>query len=117
MSEISLPFESRYYPTKKYFDFYQRSIEDPMEFWASQARQLPWLKTPDKVLEWDPPFAKWFPGGQLNASFICVDRHVRTWRRSKVAIYWEGEPGDVRVLSYSTLYTEVNKFCKYFYSF
>ena len=49
-------------------------------------------------------------GGQLNASQICVDHHVKTWRRSKVAIYWEGEPGDVRVLSYSTLYGEVNKF-------
>jgi len=62
------------------------------------------------VLEWEPPFAKWFVGGQLNASYICVDRHVKTWRKSKVAIYWEGEPGDVRVLSYSILYHEVNKF-------
>jgi acetyl-CoA synthetase len=71
---------------------------------------LDWFKTWDKVLEWEPPFAKWFVGGQLNASYICVDRHVKTWRKSKVAIYWEGEPGDVRVLSYSTLYHEVNKF-------
>ncbi len=110
MVELSLPFESRYFPLKKFFNIYQRSIEEPEEFWAEQARQLDWFKTWDKVLEWKPPFARWFVGGQLNASYICADRHVKTWRKSKVAIYWEGEPGDVRVLSYSTLYSEVNKF-------
>ena len=61
------------------------------------------------MLEWDLPFAKWFVGGELNACYQCVDRHVKTWRKSKVAIYWEGEPGDRRVLSYSTLYREVNR--------
>ncbi|MFC1978159.1 acetate--CoA ligase [Chloroflexota bacterium] len=110
MAELSLPFESRYFPLKKFFDIYRRSIEEPEEFWAEQALQLDWFKPWDKVLEWKPPFAKWFVGGQLNASYICVDRHIKTWRKSKVAIYWEGEPGDVRVLSYSTLYSEVNKF-------
>ncbi len=110
MAELSLPFESRYFPLKKFFNIYQMSIEKPEEFWGEQARQLDWFKTWEKVLEWEPPFARWFVGGQLNASYICVDRHAKTWRRSKVAIYWEGEPGDVRVLSYSTLYSEVNKF-------
>ncbi len=110
MTDVLLPFETRYFPLKKLFNIYQKSIEEPEEFWAEQARQLDWFKTWDKVLEWEPPFAKWFVGGQLNASYICVDRHVKTWRRSKVAIYWEGEPGDVRVLSYSTLYGEVNKY-------
>ncbi|MFQ6121601.1 MAG: acetate--CoA ligase [Dehalococcoidales bacterium] len=110
MAELSLPFESKYLPVKKYFDIYHRSLEEPEEFWAEQGRQLDWFKTWDKVLEWDPPFAKWFVGGQMNASYICVDRHVKTWRRSKVAIYWEGEPGDIRALSYSRLYSEVNKF-------
>ena len=110
MSHISLPFESKYFPMKKFFNVYHRSMEEPEEFWAEEARQLDWFKTWDKVLEWEPPFARWFVGGQLNASYECVDRHVKTWRRSKVAIYWEGEPGDVRVLSYSTLYGEVNKF-------
>jgi len=110
MAELSLPFESRYFPLKRFFDIYHRSMEEPEEFWAEQARHLDWFKTWDKVLEWEPPFARWFVGGQLNASYICVDRHVKTWRRSKVAIYWEGEPGDIRVLSYSTLYGEVNKF-------
>jgi acetyl-CoA synthetase len=110
MAELSLPFESRYFPTRKFLNMYKESLEDPEEFWAEQARQLDWFKTWDKVLEWEPPFAKWFVGGRLNASHICVDRHVNTWRRSKVAIYWEGEPGDIRVLSYSTLYREVNRY-------
>ncbi|MBI2848193.1 MAG: acetate--CoA ligase [Chloroflexi bacterium] len=107
---MSLPFESKYLPMKKLQEMYRRSIEAPEQFWAEQARQLDWFKTWDKVLEWEPPFAHWFAGGQLNASYICVDRHIRSWRRSKVAIYWEGEPGDTRVLSYSTLYSEVNRF-------
>jgi len=89
---------------------YQKSLEETEEFWAEEARKLDWFKTWDKVLEWKPPFARWFVGGRLNASHICVDRHVKTWRRSKVAIYWEGEPGDSRGLSYSTLYREVNRF-------
>ncbi len=110
MAELSLPFDSKYMPLKKFLDVYHRSLEATEDFWAEQARQLDWFKTWDKVLEWNPPFARWFVGGQLNASHICVDRHTKNWRRSKVAIYWEGEPGDVRVLSYSTLYGEVNKF-------
>jgi acetyl-CoA synthetase len=110
MAELSLPFDSGYFPTRKFLDVYQKSMDKPEEFWSEQARQLDWFKTWDKVLEWEPPFAKWFVGGRLNASHICVDRHVKTWRRSKVAIYWEGEPGDIRVLSYSTLYREVNRY-------
>jgi acetyl-CoA synthetase len=85
-------------------------MEDPEGFWADEAHKLDWFKLWDRVLEWEAPFAKWFVGGQLNASYQCVDRHVKTWRKSKVAIYWEGEPGDTRVLSYSTLYREVNRF-------
>ncbi|MBM2824425.1 MAG: acetyl-coenzyme synthetase [Dehalococcoidales bacterium] len=110
MDNLSLPFESRYLPLRKLHDEYRRSMEDTEQFWAEQARQLDWFKTWDKVLEWDPPFARWFVGGQLNASHLCVDRHAKSWRRSKVAIYWEGESGDSRVLSYSTLYSEVNRF-------
>ncbi|MBI4186621.1 MAG: acetate--CoA ligase [Chloroflexi bacterium] len=110
MSDLSLPFDTRYLPVKKFHHEYRRSIEQPEEFWAEQARQLDWFRPWDKVLEWDPPFAHWFAGGLLNASHICVDRHIKHWRRSKVAIYWEGEPGDTKVLSYSTLYNEVNRF-------
>jgi acetyl-CoA synthetase len=110
MAKLSLPFESRYFPLKKFLAIYKESLKEPEEFWAEQARQLDWFKTWDKVLEWKPPFARWFVGGRLNASYICVDRHAKMWRRSKVAIYWEGEPGDTRVLSYSTLYREVNRY-------
>jgi len=110
VSQSPLSFESRYWPFKRYMEVYRRSMEEPEEFWAEQARQLDWFKTWDSVLQWESPFARWFPGGQLNASYLCVDRHVKTWRRSKVAIYWEGEPGDTRVLSYATLYREVNRF-------
>jgi len=91
----------------------RRIVEDarqnPEAFWDRAARELPWFRTWDRVLEWDMPFARWFPGGELNASYLCVDQHVKTWRKSKVAIYWEGEPGDTRVLSYSTLAREVNR--------
>jgi acetyl-CoA synthetase len=110
MSDMSLPFDTKYLPLAKLQDMHRRSLASPEKFWAEQARQLDWFKPWDKVLEWDPPFARWFVGGQLNASYNCVDRHAKTWRRSKVAIYWEGESGDTRVLSYSTLYTEVNRF-------
>jgi acetyl-CoA synthetase len=110
MVSPSLPSEATYWPFKKYMDMYNQSIQDPERFWAEEARKLDWFKTWDTVLEWDPPFARWFAGGKLNASYQCVDRHVKTWRRSKVAIYWEGELGDSQVLSYSTLYRWVNKF-------
>jgi len=98
-----------YWARKRYFELYDRSIRHPEDFWAEEARKLDWFKTWDKVLEWKPPFAQWFVGGELNACYLCVDRHAKTWRKSKVAIYWEGEPGDTRVLSYSTLYREVNR--------
>ena len=110
MVKTSLPSDAVYWPFKKYLDMYNRSIQDPERFWAEEARKLDWFKTWDKVLDWQPPFARWFEGGKINASYQCVDRHVKTWRRSKVAIYWEGELGDSQVLSYSTLYRWVNKF-------
>jgi len=98
-----------YWPLKRYQDVYQRSLDDPEAFWAEEARQLEWFRPWERVLEWEPPFARWFVGGRLNASYLCLDRHFRSWRKSKVAIYWEGEPGDSRTLSYSTLYREVNR--------
>ena len=104
-----MPADS-YWPLRKYQELYARSMEDPEAFWADEARKLEWFRPWETVLEWDPPYARWFVGGLLNASYLCVDRHVRSWRKSKVAIYWEGEPGDSRVLSYSTLYREVNRY-------
>jgi len=90
-------------------DIYKKSLDDMEEFWEQEARKLEWFRTWDKVLEWDLPFAKWFPGGMLNASYLCVDRHLKGWRRNKVAIYWEGENGEEKTLSYSQLGREVNR--------
>ncbi|HLY32237.1 MAG TPA: AMP-binding protein, partial [Ktedonobacterales bacterium] len=89
---------------------YQRAHDDPEGFWAEAANRLDWFQRWDRVLEWNAPWAKWFVGGTLNASYNCVDRHVKTWRRNKAAIIWEGEPGDTKVLTYSDLYREVNRF-------
>ena len=89
---------------------YERAQKDPEGFWAEAARSLDWFKTWDKVLEWNPPIAKWFAGGKINVSYNCLDRHVKTWRRNKAALIWEGEPGEERVLTYADLYREVNKF-------
>ncbi len=88
---------------------YDRALQDPEGFWAEQAQNLEWIKPYDKVLEWDVPWARWFVGGQINASANCVDRHARSWRRNKAAIVWEGEPGDARVLTYGDLHREVNR--------
>ncbi len=109
MQAESLPVELKYWPIKRYMDIYKKSIDDIEEFWEQEARKFEWFRTWDRVLEWDLPFAKWFPGGMLNASYLCVDRHLKTWRRNKVAIYWEGENGEERTLSYSQLYREVNR--------
>ena len=89
---------------------YERAKKDPEGFWAEAARSLDWFKPWDKVLEWNPPIAKWFIGGKLNVSYNCLDRHMKTWRRNKAALIWEGEPGEERVLTYADLYREVNKF-------
>ena len=89
---------------------YKQATRDPEAFWASQAEELDWFKRWDTVLEWKPPHAKWFIGGQINVSVNCVDRHVETSRRNKAALIWEGEPGDRRTLTYWDLYVEVQKF-------
>jgi acetyl-CoA synthetase len=91
-------------------ELYEKAAADPEAFWAGSAEALEWTKPWNRVLEWSPPKAKWFTGGRLNASANCVDRHVRTARRNKAAIIWEGEPGDRRTLTYWDLYVEVNKF-------
>ena len=89
---------------------YDKAAADPEGFWAAWATQLDWFEPFDEVCEWKPPYAKWFLGGKLNASFNCLDRHVRTWRRNKAALVWEGEPGDERVFTYWDLYRETAKF-------
>src|SRR5437879_2997729 len=93
----------------EYHELYRRAEQDPEGFWAERARQLDWFKPFDQVLEWNFPFAKWFLGGELNACYNCVDRHLKGPRRNKAALIWEGEPGDSRVLTYQMLADEVSK--------
>ena len=71
-------------------DAYERAKADRLAFWEAQAERLSWAKKWDTVLDWQPPFAKWFVGGQLNAAYNCVDRHVEAGRGDKVAYHWEG---------------------------
>jgi len=89
---------------------YAEAASDPEAFWAKVAGELDWFVAWEKVLEWKVPDAKWFVGGKLNASYNCLDRHIRGARRNKAALIWVGEPGDRRTLTYWDLYREVNKF-------
>ena len=89
---------------------YRSSIKNIQKFWAGAARELTWFKKWKRILEWKPPFAKWFIGGQINVSFNCLDRHLTGWRRNKAAILWEGEPGETRTLTYQQLHSEVCRF-------
>lgn len=89
---------------------YERAAKDPEGFWASYAEELDWFEKWSKVLEWNPPHAKWFVDGKINVSYNCVDRHAKGARKDKVAIIFEGEPGDVRKITYGELYEEVTKF-------
>src|SRR5262245_11876633 len=87
----------------------QAAERDREGFWAEQARALQWIRPWDRVLEWTPPHAKWFLGGQLNVAANCVERHLNGPTRNKAALIWEGEPGDRRVLTYWDLAREVRK--------
>jgi acetyl-CoA synthetase len=89
---------------------YAEAERDPERFWAKFANELEWSRRWDTVLDWQPPHAKWFVGGQLNIAVNCLDRHVRGARRNKAALIWEGEPGDRRTLTYFELYREVSAF-------
>ncbi|MEU8014949.1 acetate--CoA ligase [Micromonospora parva] len=86
-------------------DAYAEAEADRLAFWAKQADRLAWSKKWDEVLDWsNPPFAKWFVGGQLNVAYNCLDRHVEAGLGDKVAIHWEGEPGDTRTITYADLH-------------
>lgn len=93
---------------REYEQLYSKSISNPQRFWGELAEQeLDWFKKWDQVLDWQPPVAQWFVGGELNIAYNCLDRHLTTWRRNKAAIIWEGEPGDSRTLTYGELHREV----------
>src|SRR6266850_3992296 len=89
---------------------YAEAERDPEAFWARFAGELEWSRPWTTVLDWQPPHAKWFVGGTINASVNCLDRHVRGPRRNKAALIWEGEPGDRRTLTYFDLYRQVSAF-------
>src|SRR5687768_18408296 len=78
---------------------HERAAADFEAYWEEEARKLEWIRPWSKVLEWNPPRAKWFVGGQLNVAANCLDRHIGTARRNKAALVWEGEPGDRRTRS------------------
>ncbi len=102
---------------EQYRELYRRSVEDADGFWLAAARELPWFREPSKGLEWNlpgtvraeayDPQARWFADGTLNMSVNCVDRHVATGRGGHTALLWEGEPGEVRALTFAQLQTEV----------
>ena len=93
-----------------YEKLYEEAKQDPVAFWERLGREeLHWFKDFDQTLQWDEPFAKWFVGGETNASYNCLDSHLET-RGNKAAIIWEGEPGDQRTLTYEQLHHEVCKF-------
>ena len=115
----ALLLEKRQFPPPKAFreqtnvrdpSVYRKADRDFQKFWAGFARELSWYKTWKRVLDWKPPYAKWFVGGKLNASVNCLDRHVLGPRKNKAALIWEGEPGDQRILTYRELLREVAKF-------
>ncbi|HEX3008494.1 MAG TPA: acetate--CoA ligase [Bacteroidales bacterium] len=96
---------------KEYETLYNESVTDPEGFWSKQAKQLQWYKEWDKVLDSSrAPFYKWFTGGKTNVILNAIDRHLKTPNRNKLAIMWEGEPGDVRTFSYHALNREVSQF-------
>jgi acetyl-CoA synthetase len=94
---------------KKLSKIRKQALENSEEFWEEQAKYLKWFKEWDKVLDWNPPFAKWFVGGKLNASVNCLDRHIDSDAKNKVAIIWEGENGETNSFTYYQLYRSVNK--------
>jgi len=110
--------ESRTFPPSDEFarqanakaELYEQADADREAFWAEQAGELSWDTPWDQVLDWtNPPFAKWFVGGKLNVAYNCVDRHVEAGNGDRVAIHWEGEPGDGRTITYAELQREVSK--------
>ena len=89
---------------------YDEADENRQWFWEQQAKRLTWTKPWDEVLDWSgAPFAKWFVGGELNIAYNCVDRHVEAGNGGKVAIHWEGEPGDTRTITYAELLKSVSQ--------
>jgi acetyl-CoA synthetase len=107
--EFPPPNEFRKKAWIKNKNIYGKVKRDPEKFWAESSKELSWFEPWQKVLIWEPPDSHWFVKGKINAAYNCVDRHAKSWRKNKVAIYWEGESGERRTLTYSDLSLEVNK--------
>jgi len=113
----NLSYEDRTFPPSETFiknanaksDIYDEANKDRLAFWEKQASRLHWDKKWSQVVDWQLPFAKWFIGGKLNASYNCLDRHVLEGRGNRVAFHFEGEPGDTRIITYAQLLSEVCK--------
>ncbi|MFN3323108.1 MAG: acetate--CoA ligase [Bryobacteraceae bacterium] len=94
-----------------YRELYRRAEEQPERFWGELAgNEIFWFEKWTNTFEWNPPFVKWFVGGKTNVSYNCLDRHLNGSRKNKVAILWEGEPGDQRMISYQELHRLVSRF-------
>jgi acetyl-CoA synthetase len=107
----NLSYEDRTFAPSKNFaesaniksDIYNQAEKDHLAFWAKQAERLTWDKKWDQIIDWQIPFAKWFIGGRLNATYNCLDRHVANGLADRVAFFFEGEPGDTRKITYGQL--------------
>ena len=89
---------------------YEQAAADFEAFWAEQAKRISWDTEPTQVLDWsNPPFAKWFADGTLNAAYNCLDRHVEAGLGDRVAFHFEGEPGDTRTITYAELTSQVKR--------
>lgn len=95
---------------KSYNDVSRSAAADPEGYWEQEARELEWFEPWSQVLDWQPPFAKWFVGAKCNIVHNCLDRHLKTWRRNKLALIWESESGQHRTFSYFSLHREVTRF-------
>ncbi len=112
-SETSLFYPSREFQENanlQSLHLFEEAQHNREAFWANQANCLQWFHPWNQTLEWNPPYAKWFIGGRLNACYNCVDRHLGPSTCHQAALIWEGENGDERILTYSDLYREVNQF-------
>jgi acetyl-CoA synthetase len=110
LSKVYNPSEKVTLEGKKFDKIRKQASENYEKFWAEQAKNLLWYREWNNILDWNRPFAKWFVGGTLNASVNCLDRHVSSDAKNKVAIIWEGESGEYKSFTYYQLYRSVNKF-------
>ncbi len=94
---------------KNYETAYKTSVADPEKFWSGMAKELDWFSPWSKVLDWNYPWAKWFVGATCNIAYNCLDRHVNSWRKNKVALIWVGENDQERIFTYGELYRQVNR--------